>query len=211
MTRRPGLQSGEEFGRHERELKRWKEEELVQATSSVGPNREATVYRDKLGRRVDGPSDQLRQEQRSESQRKERIVEAQYEWGRGSVQKREARDAQEEFAAVAAEPFARTADNPRLEKMRKEVILDGDPMAQYFRTKRKKDSEVSGDAKGGKRERAKPLYSGPNPTPNRFNIRPGYRWDAIDRGNGFEARALRKRSEREAFDEEAYKWAVSDL
>lgn len=210
MNRRPGLQSGEEFGRHERELKRWREEELAQTTSGDKPNREATVYRDKLGRRVDGPSDQLRQEQRSESQRKERIAEAQYEWGRGSVQKKEARDAQEELAAVAAEPFARTADNPRLEKMRKEVILDGDPMAEYFQMKRKrKENEVSGNAKGG--ERAKPLYSGPNPTPNRFNIRPGYRWDAIDRGNGFEARALRRRSEHEAFDEEAYKWAVSDL
>jgi hypothetical protein len=59
--------------------------------------------------------------------------------------------------------------------------------------------------------RSKPLYSGPTPPPNRFHIRPGYRWDAIDRGNGFENMLLKKMSDKNSFKEDEYRWAVADM
>jgi pre-mRNA-splicing factor CWC26 len=64
---------------------------------------------------------------------------------------------------------------------------------------------------GPSRRSSKPLYSGPTPPPNRFHIRPGYRWDAIDRGNGFENILLKKLSDRSSFKEDEYRWAVSDM
>ena len=47
--------------------------------------------------------------------------------------------------------------------------------------------------------------------PTRFGILPGYRWDAVDRGNGFENRLLTKMNDRASLKEDEYKWSVSDL
>jgi pre-mRNA-splicing factor CWC26 len=210
QARRPGLQSAEDFGRNERAIKRAREEDLARIGSASGPNREETVYRDKHGRKLDMLTEYMRQQEGGDRS-KERVEKAQYEWGKGSVQKQEAREAVEELEAVAAEPFARTADNPRLEKMRRETIHEDDPMAAYFREKSRKTSTSSSSSGRAVGKTGKPLYAGPNPTPNRFGLRPGYRWDAIDRSNGFEAKVLRKLNEKEAFNEERYKWSVADL
>ena len=56
-----------------------------------------------------------------------------------------------------------------------------------------------------------PQYKGPAPEPNRFGIRPGYRWDGVDRGNGFERKYFQSISKKKAVSSEAYKWSTEDM
>ena len=60
-------------------------------------------------------------------------------------------------------------------------------------------------------ESTKPKYRGPLPPPNRFNILPGYRWDGINRGNGFESRRLIRMNFTKMRKQQAYQWSVADL
>lgn len=75
-----------------------------------------------------------------------------------------------------------------------------DPMLAYFRQKeREKDGR-----------QAKPTYKGYYP-PNRYNIRPGYRWDGVDRSNGHEKRLLDKELSKKAAEDDLYRNATRDL
>lgn len=56
----------------------------------------------------------------------------------------------------------------------------------------------------------RPTYKGSFP-PNRFSIRPGYRWDGIDRSNGFEQSWFAREANKVAIAEVAYKWSVEDM
>ena len=102
----------------------------------------------------------------------------------------------------ADKPLARSRGDDDLENMLRGQERDGDPMLAYVRSKKSKNV-----AKG----KELPRYKGPQPPANRFNLWPGYRWDGIDRSNGFEKSLFAKRSERKAVAEDAYKWSIEDM
>jgi len=208
-----GIHSASSFGREEHQLKRQREVELSQFNSKDG-GKEETVYKDKRGKKLDMVNEFMKQQQSACLDKKKQLIdEAQYEWGKGSVQKEQLAAAKQDLLDMASAPFSRTVDDPKLEKMRKEAIRDGDPMALYLSDKQRKkkptDEDPQQSSKGGVRKH--PPYQGPLPAPNRFSIRPGYRWDAVDRGNQFEHRVMTAMSNRGSLREDEYKWSVSDL
>lgn len=202
------MQSSAEFAMNEAALKRKREMDNLDKDTAGGNAQ--TVYRDKSGKKVDALNEYMKQQTAGEAM-KTQLEEVQYEWGKGSVQKQDIVDAQQELLAISAEPFARTADNPRLEAHRKAIIRDGDPMAAFLAAKNQSTKSESTQSEAGVAVKKRLVYSGPTPTPNRFGIRPGYRWDAVNRGNGFEHKMLTRMNDKNSLKEDEYKWSVSDL
>ena len=67
------------------------------------------------------------------------------------------------------------------------------------------------DAESKPRKRVpRPMYKGA-PWPNRFNILPGYRWDGVERGNGFEKKRFLAENDRRAKATEAYRYSVGEM
>ena len=222
-----GLQSSSKFREKEQTIKlKRKDDDRYKDPSLSGENAE-TVYRDRHGKKLDMLSEFMRQQATKDGQQY-KIEQAQHSWGTGSVQKQELNEKLKELEEIKFEPFARTVEDPKLEMYKKEIIRDGDPMAAYFESKKAKVEEKDEQDEVEREEQymkssssvglppirkvpKKPKYKGPLPPPNRFKIMPGYRWDAVDRGNKFEHKLLMKMSEKGSKREDEYKYLSSDL
>ncbi|XP_037543333.1 BUD13 homolog [Nematolebias whitei] len=158
-----------------------------------------TVFRDKSGKRRDLDSE--REEQKRKAGEKAAKDEKYAQWGRGLAQGEMRQQKLEDAMHEAQKPLARRYDDEDLDRMLREQEREGDPMAAMLR--RKKDKN--------KKTQEKPRYNGPLPPPNRFNILPGYRWDGVDRSNGFEQKRYSRIADKKAVQEAAYKWSVEDM
>jgi pre-mRNA-splicing factor CWC26 len=207
-----GIHSASSYSANETDLKRKRDSERQLDKSNSGGQNAETVYRDKSGRKLDIVN-QLMKQQTAEEAKKASIESAQYEWGKGAVQKKEIVDKQQELLEISQEPFARTIDNPKLERHKKQIIRDGDPMAEFMAKEARKRAaqEDSIVEVGVEKLIRRPLYTGPGALPNRFEMKPGYRWDAINRGNVFEHKLLTRVNDKQSLREDEYKWSVSDL
>ncbi|KAJ2125850.1 Pre-mRNA-splicing factor cwc26 [Coemansia sp. RSA 720] len=152
-----------------------------------------TVHRSKTGQIID-----IEQQSRDEADQVERSKHLQAlhtEWNKGVVQQRQRADEERRIEHVRA---TGTVDyGNELDEERRAKKHWNDPALKFLEAKPKKTARV-------------PEYKGQAP-PNRFGIRPGYRWDGVDRSNGFEKDMLLSRASANARQAENYSYSVADL
>ncbi|CAI5491950.1 unnamed protein product [Closterium sp. Naga37s-1] len=205
--------SGREVMKEAEEKRAKDEARFAQLDPSVSGRGAQTVYRDKAGacgRAVKGEVvadcvcvagkrvSNLEAIMAEEKAKKSRVLPPP-EWGKGLVQKREAERQQADLDAVAARPFAAYENDEERDRMLKNVVRFGDPMAHLVKVR--VGSNISADALLEDLSRDPAMqasgFTVPQAIPphswlkrrvsaphNRYGIRPGRHWDGVDRSNG---------------------------
>ncbi|KAK6085897.1 hypothetical protein SCUP234_02804 [Seiridium cupressi] len=164
-----------------------------------------TVYRDATGRRID--ISMKRAEARKQlAEAEEKKMEA-LEALKGEVQIEEARKRREKLQDAKLMTVARGVDDEEMNQELKEKVRWGDTMADLIGGD--KGGAGGGTAGGKKKNKGRPIYQGAAP-PNRYGIRPGYRWDGVDRGNGFEAERFKAINRVERNKGLEYNWQMDE-
>ncbi|GBP62687.1 BUD13 homolog [Eumeta japonica] len=194
--KKAGLQSSSQL-REENDSFRKREEEVFRTMTDDVSGRNAQVVSRRGGKRE---TSEEKRKQQEKAEKQKRLNEQYEKWSKGLKQVEDQERRIKEYMEEANKPFARHKDDSALEGVLRAAERDGDPMLEYMRDKKTKEN------KGVDR----PVYKGNYP-PNRFNIRPGYRWDGVDRSNGYEQKLFQHQTMRKAQQEEAYKWSTEDL
>ncbi|XP_057366904.1 BUD13 homolog [Daphnia carinata] len=195
-----GLQTGRALREETEELRKREEEAFRKMDKSLTGQNATTAIRA-------GKMRQIEAKQQVEKEKAEKIAklqEAYQKWNKGLKQGESQSTKLAEDVHEMSKPLARFAGDEDLERLLRDQDREGDPMAAYMAKKKAK----SGDGKG---KASRPVYRGPAAAPNRFAILPGYRWDGVDRSNGYEKMYFEKQNKAVAIAEEAYKWSVSDM
>ena len=168
----------------------------------LGRNAEV-VHRDrKTGRRRDMEAElEKEREKDAKDQERKKIYDR---WGKGVKQVEDHMKRREEEQHEMSKPVARYAGDADLEDYLKKQERDGDPMLAYMREKEREKRIESGQVV------TMPKYQGSYAL-NRFNIPPGYRWDGVDRSNGYEKKYFDVQSKKKATEEEAYRYSTEDM
>ena len=143
-----------------------------------------TVYRDATGKKIDTKAARA-EAARLKREREEKEAQK-MEWGKGLVQREEQEQRRLELERQRGKAFARHADDEDLNEELKTKELWNDPAAAFLTVRFTLQQFLSPilillvclQKKKVKGPR-KPQYSGPPPPPNRFGIKPGYRWDGV--------------------------------
>ncbi|KAI8581618.1 hypothetical protein K450DRAFT_232163 [Umbelopsis ramanniana AG] len=193
---RVGLQTTEQIKAETIRLKKQRDKEMRELDPTLSGRDATTVYRDKSGRKFDVgvlKAEEARRK-KEELEKQERMM----EWGKGLVQREEKAAEQKRLEEEKNKPLARYADDREFNDELKERELWNDPAAQFLSASKKK------------KKSRRPTYQG-QWAPNRFGIPPGYRWDGVDRSNGFEKDYFLRQNARSARDAEAHAWSVEDM
>ncbi|CCH61452.1 hypothetical protein TBLA_0E03970 [Henningerozyma blattae CBS 6284] len=184
-----GLQTAEDV---EKQLKVNEESAKQLANSALSPNAQnaPTIYRDRFGRRIKNIDLQREEESSKEESRKKIQEKSLREFNMGELQKYMLDN------NLKNPPSIQNASSAR-QKALKDLE---DPLANF-------NSDISSISKTPKTAPhtffGRKIYTKAYPE-NRFGIAPGWRWDGVDRSNGFEPKWLAKRDELETKRVEKY-------
>ena len=182
------------------QLEKRKAAERADAAATAGQGGGETIYRDASGRIIN--IGMKRAEARREAEEKVRREREEVEAMKGDVQRGERERRKGELEGAKYLTVARGADDVEMNEELKERQRWGDPMAGYATPK-------TGGGKGGKGKGGKQVYAGAA-APNRYGIRPGWRWDGVDRGNGFERDWFKARNRKENLKSLEYQWQMDE-
>lgn len=157
-----------------------------------------TIYRDASGRIINVAM--KRAELRREAEEKEKAKEEELQSRVGDVQRREKAAAKERLAEAKYLSLSRYADDAELNNDQKEQARWNDPAMQFLTTK---------TTNATKSESRRKQYQGAA-EPNRYDIKPGYRWNGVDRGNGFERKWFAARNRKNNVRDLEYAWEMDE-
>ena len=163
----------------------------MQQAAAIGAV-EPTVYRDRKGRKLEMLNEMMNGSSGGGGSDAVKPV-----WGTGLAQQKAKEERQARRRADAAGPLARYEIDDETDKEKRDAVRFDDPMAEYL-AKEKPSSN-------------KPKYRGPPPPPNRFDIPPGFRWDGVDRSNGYETNFFKAAAQARSEAQQARQWAQEDM
>lgn len=169
---------------------------LTDSTAHSGQNAE-TIYRDASGRIINVAM--KRAEARQAAAAAAAKMKAEAEAAKGDIQRAEASFNKKKLEDAKFIPLARYVDDVEMNDELRDQQRWNDPAAGFLEETKTGKKSVSG----------KPLYAGSGP-PNRYGIRPGYRWDGVDRGNGFEKKYFAAMNKRKNLKELDYAWQMDE-
>ncbi|KAF2865975.1 Pre-mRNA-splicing factor of RES complex-domain-containing protein [Massariosphaeria phaeospora] len=191
-----GLQTAAQVAAATKKKQEAEQRKAADAAREMGAAATETIYRDASGRRIDiaKQREEARKAADAAALKKLELEKA----ARGDVQNAEAVRRKEKLQDAKTMTIARFADDEELNDELKGQGRWNDPAAGFLRSK-KKGRSVTG----------KPLYTG-GWQPNRYGIRPGHRWDGVDRGNGFEGEWFKSRNKKADTQKMQYAWQMDD-
>ncbi|KAB8209398.1 Pre-mRNA-splicing factor of RES complex-domain-containing protein [Aspergillus parasiticus] len=176
--------------------RRKKVEAALYKDSQAGGQAQETIYRDASGRIINVAM--KRAEARKAEQEKLEKEEQAKEALMGDVQRQEREKRRQQLQEARAMPLARTVDDEDMNDELRARERWNDPAAQFLTNK-----------SAGKSATGKPLYKGAF-QPNRYGIRPGHRWDGVDRSNGFEKEWFAARNRKGRLEALDYQWQMDE-
>ncbi|XP_011875373.1 PREDICTED: BUD13 homolog isoform X2 [Vollenhovia emeryi] len=194
-----GFQAARALREETEAYKRQEAEHFNKLSKEITGEGQATIVRDKTGRKRNLEAEAV---EKREQETKQREIDEKYaKWGKGLKQVEDHEDKLKSDLYEMHKPLARYADDADLDKELREQEREGDPMLKYIKQKQIKE---------GKRKPDSPQYQG-SYAPNRFGIKPGHRWDGVDRSNGYEKKWFEAQNAKVALQEDAYKWSTADM
>ncbi|KIV99796.1 uncharacterized protein PV09_08601 [Verruconis gallopava] len=197
-----GLQSSKDVAAAAERMKREERRRMKEAMEEAGiagGKEGGTIYRDASGRIINIAMKRAEARRKAEEAEAKKREEA--EAARGDAQRAMKEERLQKLKDAKYMTFARGADDAELNEELKEAERWNDPAAQFIDTAAKRRNKKS---KSGR-----PLYQG-SFAPNRFGIRPGYRWDGVDRSNGFESKWFEARNRKKDMEELKYAWQMDE-